>query len=82
MTLLLLETPLKTPTSLSCQFCQQKKKPKGPNYMAWMRNLKVTLRYKNKEYVLEKPSIKNIMTTSRTKSIFLKSMSRLLLQMK
>ncbi|GJU69073.1 hypothetical protein Tco_1255332 [Tanacetum coccineum] len=25
----------------------------GPNYMDWMRNLRFTLRYKNKEYVLD-----------------------------
>ena len=25
----------------------------GPNYMDWMRNLRFTLRYENKEYVLD-----------------------------
>ncbi|GJW88232.1 hypothetical protein Tco_0163572 [Tanacetum coccineum] len=25
----------------------------GPNYMDWMRNIKFTLRYENKEYVLD-----------------------------
>lgn len=28
-----------------------------PNYMDWMRNLKMTLRYENKEYVLKKPLV-------------------------
>ena len=32
-----------------------KEKLVGPNYMDWIRNLKITLRYKNKEYVLENP---------------------------
>ncbi|GJW09715.1 retrotransposon protein, putative, ty1-copia subclass [Tanacetum coccineum] len=27
----------------------------GPNYMDWMRNLRFTLRYENKEYVLDEP---------------------------
>ncbi|GJV90915.1 hypothetical protein Tco_1538728 [Tanacetum coccineum] len=33
----------------------------GPNYMDWMRNLRFTLRYENKEYVLDEqiPTINN-----------------------
>lgn len=40
----------------------------GPNYMVWMRNLKMTLHYENKEYVL--------------KIMFLKSMKQLLFMRK
>ena len=29
----------------------------GPNYMGWMRNLKMNLRYENKEHVIEKPLV-------------------------
>ena len=27
----------------------------GPNYIDWMRNLRLTLRYEDKEYVLDEP---------------------------
>lgn len=30
-----------------------KKKLAGPNYMDWMQKLKMTLRYENKQYVIE-----------------------------
>ncbi|GJU69876.1 hypothetical protein Tco_1256135 [Tanacetum coccineum] len=31
----------------------RKERLTGPNYMDWMRNLRFTLRYENKEYVLD-----------------------------
>ncbi|GJU11292.1 hypothetical protein Tco_1133688 [Tanacetum coccineum] len=36
----------------------------GPNYMDWMRNLRFTLRYENKEYVLDEqiPTIDDDLT--------------------
>ncbi|GJU28430.1 hypothetical protein Tco_1167051 [Tanacetum coccineum] len=30
-----------------------RERPTGPNYMDWIRNLRFTLRYENKEYVLD-----------------------------
>lgn len=34
-----------------------KEKSTGPNYMEWIRNLKMTIRYEGKEYVLKKPIV-------------------------
>ncbi|GJZ37824.1 retrotransposon protein, putative, ty1-copia subclass [Tanacetum coccineum] len=42
----------------------------GPNYMEWMRNLKFTLRYENKEYVLDEqiPTINDDSTQEETEA--------------
>ena len=34
-----------------------KEKLTGPNYMDWLHSLKMTLRYENKDYVLENPTL-------------------------
>ncbi|GKD07399.1 hypothetical protein Tco_1187084, partial [Tanacetum coccineum] len=42
----------------------------GPNYIVWMRNLRFTLRYENKEYVLDKkiPTINDDSTHEEIKA--------------
>ena len=46
-----------TNSNFSLLSIMSKKKFTGPNYMDWMRNLKMTLRYDGKEYVLNKPLV-------------------------
>ncbi|GJX64761.1 hypothetical protein Tco_0299104 [Tanacetum coccineum] len=40
-------------SSFSLLSVLRKERLTGPNYMGWMRNLRFTLRYENKEYVLD-----------------------------
>ena len=48
-----LHPPLPTTHNFTLLSILSKEKLTGPNYMDYLRNLKMTLRYENKQYVLD-----------------------------